>query len=61
MVFGAIILFCAGVLAFLMILSAAFFNDPEFDYADDMVDAEEKISTPLLGVVLPREKRDIDA
>ena len=36
LVLTGIAVFCAVVLTFLMFLTAAFLNDPEFDYADDM-------------------------
>ena len=60
-VFGSVVTFCAVLLAFLVLLSAAFFNDPEFDYVDDLKYTEQDMPTPLLGVVAPKEKRDTDA
>lgn len=60
-VFGTVITFCAALLVFLVLLSAAFLNDPEFDYVDDLKDTEQDMPTPLLGVVAPKEKRDTDA
>lgn len=59
--FAVLIAFCAAVLGFLVLMSAAFLNDPEFDYVDDLKDLEEDKLTPLLGVVAPKEKRDMNA
>jgi hypothetical protein len=43
-------------------LSAAFIGDPEFEFEDYLDDKpKEDMPMPLLGVVQPKEKRDINA
>lgn len=66
LLYGLIILagvagFCILVLGFLVLVAASVMNDPEFIYADDMRDIERSEPAPLLGVVSPKEKRDINA
>lgn len=60
-VLGVVVGFCILVLGFLVLAMAAVMNDPEFMYADDMRDLEDSKPAPLLGVVSPKEKRDINA
>lgn len=61
LILGVVVGFCILLLGFLVLATAAVMNDPEFMYADDMKDLEDGTLTPLLGVVSPKEKRDINA
>jgi hypothetical protein len=61
MILAVVVGFCILVLGFLVLATAAVMNDPEFMYADDMRDLERSEPAPLLGVVSPKEKRDINA
>ena len=61
MILAVVVGFCILLLGFLVLATAAVMNDPEFMYADDMRDLEDSKPAPLLGVVSPKEKRDINA
>jgi hypothetical protein len=61
MILAVVVGFCILLLGFLVLATAAVMNDPEFMYADDMRDLEHNGPAPLLGVVSPKEKRDINA
>ena len=61
MILGVVFGFCILLLGLLVLVAAAVMNDPEFMYADDMRDLERSEPAPLLGVVSPKEKRDINA